>query len=111
MAGGDMAKIGWHIDYGSRHFIGGKVNPLPIIAFGSIPMSLMRTIPVTLVEEDIHIHVRGKIDIGPGDDEHRGWGRNHKGGRRRHADPDIDVHSRRASIEGAHQRQKCCSNQ
>jgi len=57
---GDMAKIGWHIDYGSRHFIGGKVNPLPIIAFGSIPMSLMRTIPVTLVEEDIHIHVRGK---------------------------------------------------
>jgi hypothetical protein len=67
---GDMAKIGWYIDYGSRHSLGGKVTPLPIIGFGLIPMSLMRTIPVTLVEEDIHI--RGKVDIGPGDDEHRG---------------------------------------
>jgi len=110
MSGGDMAEIGWHIDYGTRHSFGGEVNPLSIVGFGSIPMSSMRTIPVTLVEKDIHVHVRGKVDIGPGDDEHGGGCRDHKGGWRRHANPDIDVHFRKASIEGAHQRQKRRSN-
>ncbi len=110
MSGGDMAEIGWHIDYGARHSSGGKVNPLSIVGFGSIPMSSMGTIPVTLVEKDIDFHVRGKVDIGPGYDEHGGWCRNHKGGRRRHANPDIDIHFRKASIEGAHRRQKRCSD-
>jgi hypothetical protein len=74
-------------------------------------MSVMRAIPVTLVEEDVHIHVRGKIDIGPGDDKHRGRSRNNKRGWRGHVDPDIDVHSGRAFVEGTHQRQKRCSSQ
>jgi hypothetical protein len=110
MSAGDMAKIGWHIDYGARHFSGGKVNPLSIVGFGPIPMSSMRAIPVTLVEKDIHVHVRGKVDIGPGDDEHRRRCRNHKGRRRGQANPDIDVDFRKAFMEGTRQRQKRCSN-
>ncbi len=98
-----MTKIGWHIDYGARHFVGRNVSPLPIIAFGPIPMSLMRTIPVTLVEENIHIYVGGEIDIGPGDDEHRGGRRNQKRGRWRKANSDIDIHSGRASLCEAHE--------
>jgi hypothetical protein len=93
-----MAKIGWNINYGARHFVGSDVSPLSIIAFGPIPMFLRRTIPVTLVEENIHIHVRGVVDIGLGDDEHRGWRRNHKRRGWRDVDPDIDVYSRRASV-------------
>jgi hypothetical protein len=93
-----MAEIGGHIDYGTRHSFGGEVNPLSIVGFGSIPMSLMRTIPVTLVEKDIRVHVRGKVDIGPGYNEHGGWCTNHQGWRRRHANPDIDIHFRKASI-------------
>ena len=110
MSGGDMAEIGRHIDYGTRHSFGREVNPLSIVGFGSIPMSLMRTIPVTLVEKDIYVNVRGKVDIGPGYDEHGGWCRNHQGRWRRHANPDTDIHFRKASIEEAHQRQKRCSN-
>jgi hypothetical protein len=80
MSGGDTAKIGRHIDEGTWHTLGGKVGPLSIVGSGPIPPSLMRTIPVTLVEKDIHVHVRGKVDIGPGDDEHRGRCRNQNGG-------------------------------
>jgi hypothetical protein len=75
-------------------------------------MSSVRTIPVTLVEKNIHIHVRGKVNVGPGDDEHGRGCRNHKGRWRGYIDPDTDVYSRRASIEGAHQCQKrCCHKQ
>jgi hypothetical protein len=81
MSGGDTAKIGRHIDEGTWHTLGGKVSPLSIVGSGPIPPSFMRTIPVTLLEKDIHVHVRGKVDIGPGDDEHRGGCRNQKGGR------------------------------
>jgi len=77
---GDMAKIGWHMDDSTRHLRGGQVTPLSIVGLGPIPMSSMRAIPVTLVEKDIHVHIGGKVDIGPGDDEHGRRGRNHQGG-------------------------------
>ncbi len=80
MSRGDMTKIGRNVDESTRHAFGRKVNPLSIVGSGSIPTSLMRTIPITLVEKDIHVHVRGKVDIGPGDNEHRGRCRNHQGG-------------------------------
>jgi hypothetical protein len=110
ISGRDMAKIGWHMDDGTGHFWGREVNPLSIVGFGPIPMTSMRAIPVTLVEKDIHVHIRSKIDVGPGDDEHGRRCRDHEGRRRGHVNPDINVHFRKAFMEGAHQHQKGCSN-
>jgi hypothetical protein len=62
----------------------------------------MGTIPVTVIVKDVHINVRGKVDICSGYDE-QGWRRrNHKRRWRWETDPDIDAHLGSCSVGIAH---------
>ncbi len=39
------------------------VTPLPVIVLGSVPMSLIRTPPIVLIKQNIHINVRNHVNI------------------------------------------------
>jgi hypothetical protein len=46
-----------------RHGCRSDVNPWPIAAGSSVPTPFVGTIPVSMVEKDVHCCIRAKIDI------------------------------------------------
>src|SRR5512143_1442181 len=81
------------------------ITPWPIIPSGSIPMSIMRPIPVTMVKENIYINMRGIINVRFGNQYYRWRLMDHQ---RWQGDINsyIDAYFCKASIGIAHQCEK-----
>ena len=81
-----------HTDHGMGNPGGFNVYPRSVIDCGTVPMPMVRAIPIALVKEDIHLYVRGKIDIGPRNNHDRRRSSNNDRRRRgTNIDPDVDV--------------------
>lgn len=68
----------------------GEIYPGSIVGPGPEPVALMGTIPVALVEENIHVDVRNCVDIGSRYYDHRRGSRDNVS--RRRADVDVNLY-------------------
>jgi CO dehydrogenase/acetyl-CoA synthase delta subunit len=59
-----VAKTGGNRDYRTGHPITDDMTPWSIIVPGSVPVPMMRAIPVTVIKEYIHVLIRRIIHIG-----------------------------------------------
>ena len=76
------------------------IDPPPVIACRTIPISLIWPIPVTTIEDDVDIYRRRIVGIGSRNDEYIRRGRKEQGRRRRRdINPDVDVHAGRAAAD------------
>jgi hypothetical protein len=92
VSGWDAAKVARDLHHGMRDSPIFYKNPSPLVGCGSIPMAVMRAVPVTLVKENVHVERGNKIDIcSRYNDNGRRCG-NYKtwGGRNIYPDVDID---------------------
>ena len=89
MPRGDAAVCGRHVDQGARHPSGSDCPPWPVITVRDIPPSPMRSIPESVIEENIHLDIRRIVHIRTGYHDQGRWCRNYQTGQR---DVDIDVY-------------------
>jgi hypothetical protein len=92
---------------GYRHASGTNMMPWPIIVSGTIPPSVMGTIPVTAKEKNVHIYLRGVVNIRPRYYHHR-RGRSNPVRRWRrdsYSNMDIDLGGRSIRVCQSNQKQ------
>jgi hypothetical protein len=77
-----------------------NINPSSVIACGTVPVSLIRPIPVPAVEDDVDIYRRRIVGIGSRNDEYIRRSRQEQGrGWRRDVNPNVNVHSGKAAAD------------
>ncbi|MFH0957079.1 MAG: hypothetical protein V1897_00080 [Pseudomonadota bacterium] len=89
------AKVVWNMQHNIRYFMILDKNPTSVVGCGSIPVAMMRTVPVAVIKEDVHIEGRGKIDVCSRDDNNGRRYTNDYTGWRRKIYPDVDINSSR----------------
>jgi hypothetical protein len=97
VSGRRSAIVGRQLYQDTRDLRCGEIYPGSIVRPGPEPMALMGTIPVALVEENIHVDVRNRVDVGPGYYDHRRGSREDVS--RRRADVDVDLHPGRCLFD------------
>ena len=88
MPGGNATVCGRHVDQGARHPSGSDRPPRPVIAGRDKPTSPMWSIPESVIEENIHLHVRRIVYIRTGYHDQGRWCWNDQA-RQRYIDIDV----------------------
>jgi len=77
-----------------------NIHPSPVITCGTVPVSLIRPIPVPTVEDDVDIYRRRIVGIGSRNDKYIRRSRQEQGrGGRRDVNPNVNVHGGKAAAD------------
>ena len=97
------AIVGRQLYQSSGHSMGFNGDPWPIVGLGSVPVPLVRSIPVTVIKENIDGNTRDHVYIGPWYHGNCGWSSQYEW--RRSTNIDVDIHHRHSSCASSKDEQ------